>query len=102
MNTTISWLYDPDPTSSCVVTKYRVGVYRYNDIVNAESESSLQSFTDFEIFYSDDFLLKMVTISSRYLHGGTNFFRLFALNTNNVVCDKSTYFYNLTFDGKSI
>ena len=90
---TLKWLYYPDPNVPCVEVKYRVELYRYTDIMNADAESDLEPFNHFESLKTN------MTLPSQLLMNEQIYFRISALNINNSYCARMEHFTTLSLNG---
>ena len=91
---TLRWLYYPDPNIPCVGVTYTVELYRYADIMNAETESDIEPF---DYFHS---LEENIILPSDLLTNDQNALRISTLNSDgDLYCARMEHLAILSFNG---
>ena len=93
-NATLRWQYYPDPSAPCTDTRYRVELYNFEDITNAQLLNELEPFRVLEPA-SESFSLPVNLVSVE-----ENYFRVSAIDTSNSTCARMEYYTALLDNGK--
>ena len=93
-NATLRWQYYPDPSAPCTVTRYRVELYKFEDITNALLENELEPFRVLES------ARESFSLPVNLLNVEENYFRVSAIDTSNSTCASMEYYTALLDNGK--
>ena len=92
-NATLRWQYYPDPSAPCTDTRYRVELYKFENITNAQLQKELEPFRVFESA-TESFSLPVNLVNVE-----ENYFRVSAIDTSSS-CARMEYYTALLNNGK--
>ena len=94
-NATLRWQYYPDPSAPCTDTRYRVELYKLEDITNALFENELEPFRVFES--AREFL----SLPVGFVNVEENYLRVSAIDASDSTCARMDYYTALLDNGKA-
>ena len=95
-NATLRWQYYRDPSALCTDTRYRVQLYKFEDIINAQLEDELEPFRVIES------TRESLSLPVNFVNVEENYFRASAIDTNKSACARMDYYTALLDNGMCI